>query len=203
MKTLRNVPHGAIKIELPDTRQQTDYTCGASCFQAVASYFGVLEPNCEEEKLARLMTIASDWGAHPHHILKGIKHYGLAHEELFDSDVETVKRYVRAGIPVMMMIQAWHSVDHRRKRFRGYSSAWDDGHWVAAIGYDQRVMYFEDPSLAASRGFLTFREVDYRWHDVGPYWVKPYSRHMQKYGIAIWKQPVRRPAYYRHATHIG
>ena len=150
----------------------------------------------------RVMGIQSDVGAHPHHILRGIAHYKLEHEECFDMSVDDVRKRLDAGIPVMLMIQAWHETDRRKRRWRGYADEWDDGHWVAAIGYDRSAMYFEDPSLATSRGWLTYEELAARWHDVGPYWLKPYHEHMHNYGIAIWKNPVRRPAYHRTAVHI-
>ena len=150
----------------------------------------------------RVMGIQSDVGAHPHHILRGIAHYRLEHEECFDMSADDVRKRLDAGIPVMLMIQAWHESDRRKRRWRGYADEWDDGHWVAAIGYDSSAMYFEDPSLATSRGWLTYEELAARWHDVGPYWLKPYHEHMHNYGIAIWKNPVRRPAYHRTAVHI-
>jgi predicted double-glycine peptidase len=100
------------------------------------------------------------------------------------------------------MIQAWRSIDRRKRRWRGYKDEWNEGHWVAAIGYDKSAVYFEDPSLAVVRGFLAYDELVERWHDVGPYWIRPYKKRMRNYGIAIWKQPPRRPAYYRRAIHI-
>ena len=200
--TVRRVTPGAIRVELPDTRQQEDYTCGASCFQSIAAYFGVLDSDCEESDLVKVMGIRSDCGAHPYHILRGIAHYKLEHEEYLGMSVDDVRRRLDAGIPVMMMLQAWHEPDGRTRRWRGYADEWNDGHWVAAIGYDAGVMYFEDPSLA-SRGYMTYDELRVRWHDVGPYWQKPYAKHMHNYGIAIWKNPVKRPAYYRTAAHIG
>src|SRR5262245_59761511 len=62
---VRRVDPGAIRVQLPDTRQQEDYTCGASCFQSIAAYFGVLDASCEESDLVRVMGIQSDVGAHP------------------------------------------------------------------------------------------------------------------------------------------
>ena len=37
----RAIPAGAIRIDLPNATQVTDYTCGASALQAICSYFGV------------------------------------------------------------------------------------------------------------------------------------------------------------------
>jgi predicted double-glycine peptidase len=35
------IPRGAIRIPVPDTTQQTDYSCGASSLQAICKYYGV------------------------------------------------------------------------------------------------------------------------------------------------------------------
>jgi len=38
----KSIPKNAIKIQVPDTRQGKDYTCGASALQAICGYFGVV-----------------------------------------------------------------------------------------------------------------------------------------------------------------
>ena len=72
--------------------------------------------------------------------------------------------------PVILMIQAW-----------------GEGHWVVAIGHDRARIYFEDPILHASRGYLTWRELESRWHDVGFD-----GRRVRRYGVSLWR-PGRRP----------
>lgn len=81
-----------------------------------------------------------------------------------------------------MMLQAWPTPG-QANRGVNYRADWDDGHWVVAIGYDQRVVYFEDPSLARSRGYMSYGELAMRWHDVGPHYG-----HMYRYGIAVWRE---------------
>jgi predicted double-glycine peptidase len=199
--TVRKVPIDAIKVPLPDTRQGTDYSCGASCLQAVCGYFGV--GPLEEEDYVRVMCIKSNVGAHPHNILRGIEAFGLECREHPNMSVADVRDYLDRGIPVMMMLQAWVADRKRRGRlWKGYAEEWQEGHWVAAIGYDAGAIYLEDPSLAAVRGFLSYRELKVRWHDVGPYWITPYERHMYNYGLAIWKARARRPGYIARAVHI-
>ncbi len=74
---------------------------------------------------------------------------------------------------------------------------WGEGHWVVAIGYDRAGMYFEDPSLAAIRGFLPYAGLEERWHDTGPR-----NRRMEHYGLAVWKSRMLRPAYLMRARRI-
>jgi uncharacterized protein len=197
----KRIPRRALKVPLPDTVQQTDYTCGASCLQAICAYYGV--GPTKEEDYARIMRIQRDVGAHPHNILRGIREFGLRYEERWPMCAHDVREYLDRGIPVMLMLQAW-ATDEKRggKRWKGYATEWNDGHWVAAIGYDNDLMYFEDPSLAGVRGYMSVRELGARWHDVGPYWIKPYERYMYNYGVAIWKRGARHPDDVSRASHI-
>lgn len=89
--------------------------------------------------------------------------------------IETLKEYLEIGIPVICAIQA-----HGEKK--DYSDR-DSGHYVVAIGYDSRNIYFEDPMLKEnSRGFLSTKEFLKRWIDEDIDGWK-----YDNFGIAIWK----------------
>ena len=75
---------------------------------------------------------------------------------------------------------------------------WDDGHWVVAIGYSPTGVFFEDPSLQAVRGFLSYRELLTRWHDTGPH-----RKHMPFYGLAVWHPRRGSSGYDLWAERIG
>lgn len=36
-----SIPPGAIRVPVPDVTQQTDYSCGPSCLEAICKYYGV------------------------------------------------------------------------------------------------------------------------------------------------------------------
>jgi predicted double-glycine peptidase len=93
------------------------------------------------------------------------------------------------------MLQAWPS---RSKK--NYKNDWKDGHWVVAIGYDAKGVYFEDPSLAAIRGFLNYKDLKVRWHDQAGSGKE--KRYIDHYGLAIWKPRQKRPAYASRARYI-
>jgi hypothetical protein len=95
------------------------------------------------------------------------------------------------------MLQAWRNEDYELREDARYRNDWDDGHWIVAIGYDQDGVYFEDPSLAAIRGFLFYDELLVRWHDVGPR-----MEHWPRFGLVVWKPSRRVPAYQRRAIRI-
>jgi predicted double-glycine peptidase len=189
-----DIPPRAIRIPVPDTTQQTDYTCGASALQAVCKYYGV-GPD-EEPEFAEDMGMPRT-GSDPEHIVRAVEKYRLRYQEFYPMSRRQLKACLDQRRPVILMLQAWGTTENERPR-RSYRTIWEDGHWVVAIGYDGRGVFFEDPSMQAVRGFLSYRELDIRWHDYGPTY-----EHMDHYGIAVWKPGARRSVYETEARRIG
>jgi predicted double-glycine peptidase len=185
------IPENSIKVPLPDTRQGEDYSCGASALQAICGYFGV-GPE-EEEDYVRDLGMDTRVGTHPDQVITTAERYGLRVSGKDFMTVDEVKALLDQGKPVMMMIQAWRDSETEET----YVGEWGEGHWVVAIGYDHAGMYFEDPSLAAIRGFISYPGLKERWHDTGRR-----GKHMEHYGLAIWKPRIRYPAYATRARRI-
>jgi predicted double-glycine peptidase len=184
----------AVRIPLPDVRQKTDWSCGASALQAVAGYFGVGPP--EEQDFAKDMQVDPRVGTHPHQIESAARAYGLKVHSHVGMRDEELKSYLDQGKPVLLMIQAWGDP----QVFTGddtYEGVWKEGHWVVAIGYDQEGYFFEDPVLAVIRGYLSYDALSKRWRDTGPH-----GRHISRLGIVIWMECEDAPAYLRRAAHI-
>jgi predicted double-glycine peptidase len=171
------IPHRAIRVPVPDTNQLMDFTCGASSLQAVCLYYGVSEDN--ERELARVMGIDPRVGAHPDQVVDAARHYGLHVREEQPMTVRSLRNLLDEKKPVLCMIQAW---GERRK----YRDDWQNGHWVVAIGYDSGGIYFEDPVISEARGYLSFPELEERWHDLGRR-----NRQVSHYGVALWKPRAR------------
>ncbi len=188
MPTYRRIPKGAIKVPLPDTRQVENYSCGASALQAVCAYYGIGRE--EEYEYIEDMKLPKD-GADPHHIVRVAEKYGLKCKANQPMTVKQLRTFLNQGRPVLLMLQAWCDEEDLRVNYR---EIWNEGHWVVAIGYDKKGVYFEDPSLAAIRGYLSYKDLEGRWHDVGPEDV-----HVPHYGLAVWKRRTSRPAYFRRA----
>jgi predicted double-glycine peptidase len=187
---LRRIGRDAIKIDLPNVMQLEDYTCGVAALLSVCAYFGV-GPDAEWELEARMGIDAE--GTDPAHIVRAARGLGLAVREYRPMSNEQLLACVAARRPVLVMLQAW-----REPRPRSYRRIWDDGHWVVAIGYDGAGVYFEDPSLHSARGFIGYRELDERWHD-----IEGRDRHqVERYGVAIWKKGGGRSMYQRRARLI-
>jgi predicted double-glycine peptidase len=186
----RAIPPGAIEIDLPNTTQLENYSCGAAALLAVCSYFGV-GPEWEED-VNRDMKLKES-GSDPGQIIAAAQKYGLKAKEYRGMTTAQLLACLRARRPVMMMLQAWSA----RPR-RSYRDVWSEGHWVVAIGHDRQGIYFEDPTLAGARGFIAHGALDERWHDV----EGADDHHVERLGIALWRPGVRRSAYARLARRI-
>jgi uncharacterized protein len=191
------LPPGSIRVPVPDTTQQTDYTCGAACLQAVCKYYGV-GPE-DEWQFAKALKMDPRIGSHAFQILRAARRYGLSFREYEPMSTQALRSELDRRHPVLLMIQAWGEEIYRgRKRWRrSYQGQWEDGHWVVAIGYTHMGFVFEDPSLQAIRGFLTEAELQDRWRDTGPH-----GRHVLNYGVAIWLPGARGSAYQQRAGKI-
>lgn len=150
-------PVNSIKVKLPDVRQETSYSCGASAFQAVAEMYGV-GPQDEGWYRDALGTDPEE-GTSPESIRELADQLGLQTIAKQKMAVDELKLWLDRGVPVLILIQAWGNPD-------GYDGT-NDGHYVVAIGYTDDDLIVEDPSLRLTRGFIDWESLDKRWHDAG------------------------------------
>jgi predicted double-glycine peptidase len=188
----RKIPKGAIRIDLPNTTQVEDYTCGPSALLAICAYYGV-GPEWEWEVEEDMK--ATEDGTDPVQIVEAAERYGLRTKEFRGMTDEQLLRCLKKRRPVVMMLQAW-----KEDPPEGYSYAdeWGEGHWVVAIGFDKKGIYVEDPSLHNARGFLTFEELAERWHDI----EGADQHHVERYGVAIWRKGAGGSAYDAKARRV-
>jgi predicted double-glycine peptidase len=142
---------------VPDVRQSTGYSCGAAALQAVLAHWGISER--EDRLIARLHSTPQQ-GTHPDDIARGAREFGLEAELREGLGLDDLEAAVKKGVSVIVDLQAW-----REKEDRPWTETWDDGHYMVLLGMDDRNLYFEDPSLLGSRGFIPRREFLDRWHD--------------------------------------
>ncbi len=190
------IPRGAIKVPVPNTNQNTGSSCGASCMQSICRHYGV-GPKDKREYVADLQ-MDRRVGSHPHQIKRLVRKYGLRYREYLPMTRWQLIENLRDVKPAMLMIQAWGESEEENEHHQSYKGIWRQGHWVIAIGYDKTGVFFEDPFLQAARGYLSFRELDERWHDTGPH-----GKHMEHYGLVIWKPRVQKSAYLTQAERIS
>jgi len=164
------IPPSAIKIPLPHIEQPDEVSCGAACMMSICSFYGV-GPQTIEGFKKNLHT--DNNGTHY------TRFRDYAHELGLDAAIEhwktnppmTLQRlvqYVEQGKPVICSVQAY--ADH----IKVYDDPdWNnDGHYVVAIGVDEKNIYFMDPSINwrhpaghPRRSFLSKDEFVKRWHD--------------------------------------
>jgi uncharacterized protein YvpB len=100
-----------------------------------------------------------------------------------------IKDNICRGIPVILMIQGRSddtSTDWRNE--------WSKGHYVVAVGYDDKRLYFNDPRPPA-RTSLTIRQLHARWHD-----STDAGKKYVNYGIVITNPSSRRTLAVNSAT---
>ncbi len=183
MTVMHRILKGAIEVPVPDVTQQTDYSCGPSCLEAIAKFYGVGKE--DEWQFIRGLRMDPRVGSHPDQIRRLATSYRLKVREYDPMSLVQLRRELRWRHPVMLMIQAYGLKPGGKRRHmvwrRNYTPDWDDGHWVVAIGDDREGFFFEDPAIEARRGWLSSDELLSRWHDRGPH-----NRHLPFYGAAIW-----------------
>lgn len=175
---------GPAELRLPDVRQTTDYTCSASALQAVLLYYG---EELGEVELAQELGATPQDGAPPEAIVRVARAHGHMAEVRENLQVEDLAQAVRAGIPVIVALQAWPNAP-----VADYRQVWDDGHYVVVIAVERNRLIFEDPTLLGSRGVLGRREFEDRWHDQDGHkrWLRS--------GIFIRGKPPRPPPLRQH-----
>ena len=145
------------ELAVPDVRQATDYTCGASALQAVLAYYGI---ETREDIIAQELGADPNKGVNPPAIIRIARARGLTAELRQGMTVDEIAEIIRTGSPVLVALQAWS--DEPRSTYR---DDWDDGHYAIIIAVEQDLIVFEDPSVLGSRSVLSRGEFEDRWHD--------------------------------------
>jgi predicted double-glycine peptidase len=149
----------ALLSGVPDTRQSTEYSCGAAALQAVLGYWG---RDVGEEDLRELLNTDPESGTYPEDILRVARELGLEAEYRENLTLEEIETSVVRGVPVIVDCQAWRSPASGNEP---WADDWVDGHWMVIIGLDDENVYFEDPYILGSRGFMSRQEFEERWHN--------------------------------------
>ncbi|MGH7271770.1 MAG: C39 family peptidase [Polyangiaceae bacterium] len=151
-------------LDVPVVRQRRDFSCGAAATLALLRYW---LPDAyaatEEGALYGPLGTTEARGTEPEPIVAFLRHNGLdARYRHTDVTVADLERAVDAREPPIVDLQAW--TDHGAP----YAETWDAGHYVLLVGYDDKRLYFVDPSSMTPTGhaFLARGEFDERWHDL-------------------------------------
>jgi len=143
----------------PDTRQSTEYSCGAAALQAVLGYWG---RDIGEEDLREMLNTNEASGTYPDDIIRVAGALGLQAEYKENMTMAQLGGYVEQGIPVIVDCQAWRSISQYNE---SWEDTWYNGHWMVVIGVDEFNVTLEDPYLLGDRGILSRQEFEARWHN--------------------------------------
>jgi predicted double-glycine peptidase len=190
MSSLTTLPAGFLST-IPDVRQSTTYSCGATVLQAVLSYYGI---DKRERALMDMLKTTEEAGTSPENIVRVAKELGLLADPRENVTYEDLIKAYRDGIPVICAIQAWTDAPPGK---HSWTSDWEDGHYVIVVGADRQFVYVEDPSLLGTRGIIPKQEFVDRWHDyTGAAPFDPSDRPYVHLGIFVTgKTPVRQFAF--------
>jgi predicted double-glycine peptidase len=107
-KPLLEPPNSTLKEILsgvPDVRQSTNYSCGVAAFQAVLSYWG--GEDLREDVLMKMLNTTPQEGTPPENIVRAARDMGYEAEFRENLTLEDLEASVRAGVPVVIVGQAW------------------------------------------------------------------------------------------------
>jgi predicted double-glycine peptidase len=147
-------------FSMPDTRQSTEYSCGAAAMQAVLGYYG---RDIGEEDIREMLNTNEESGTYPDDIIRVAGALGLQAEYKENMTMADLESYVAQGIPVIVDCQAWRSVSQYNE---SWADTWYNGHWLVVIGIDENNVTLEDPYILGDRGFMPREEFEARWHNV-------------------------------------
>ncbi|MFZ2956920.1 MAG: cysteine peptidase family C39 domain-containing protein [Candidatus Ozemobacteraceae bacterium] len=143
--------------DIPDVIQMNSYSCGVGCVQAVAMHFGVWG---YQDEYARELGATPEDGTHPLRITKYLVKIGLDAKIVENMSLDDLRHHIDTHDVVIINYQAWGDPIGKN-----YSKEWEDGHYSVAIGYNEKMIFIEDPSLLGTIGYLTNDEFLSRWHD--------------------------------------
>ncbi|MBY0359705.1 MAG: C39 family peptidase [Candidatus Obscuribacterales bacterium] len=154
------IPAGAIKINLRNVQQNDNFSCGPGSAMAVFAWCGVGPETLNEYRKALKTT--SDHGTPSQEIVRYALALGLDATVHNGMTRAQLKQYLDEATPVILSFQAYAA----DSKVYDDSAINDDGHYAVAIGYDaDDFFYFMDPSICGKPGFLSWEDLNKRWHD--------------------------------------
>lgn len=160
-------------LHLPKIVQTHSYDCGAAALRAVAHYWGV-GPDREGDFIKACET-SKKLGTDPTDIIKAAKKMGLKAGAKEHMSLEELMRFIDEGKPVICAVQAWGEEEDYEEL--------TSGHYVVACGYDEKFVFFEDPSVKGDkeRGHMAHEDFMRRWVD-----VDRKKNVLTAFGIVVW-----------------
>jgi len=149
-------------LDVPDVRQPSNYSSGPASLQAVLDYYGM---DMMVDDLINMTNSTPENGTLPENLAQTARNLGFSAEIKQNMTLEDLQQNINQETPVIIDAQAWKS---NNSTVLNWTSDQVDGHYMVVIGIDNENVYFEDPAVLGSRGYMTNQEFLDRWHDVYP-----------------------------------
>ena len=160
-------------IHIKNVKQETEYTCGVSALRSILLYYGIKVTEKEIEYLARS---TYEHGTDTKDLIRVARYYGLRTRCSENMTLEDLKKWLDKKRPTILCVQRPWSDYYIRNMLVG--------HYIVAIGYDEKYIYFEDPiQNKGYRGRIPIKEFIKRWKD------QDSNQEIKiRWGLATWKE---------------
>jgi hypothetical protein len=146
-------------LNVPYVNQPSNFTSGPTSLQAVLAYYG---SNTSLDELVNMTNTTAGNGTLPEAILQTASNLGFNAVIKENMTLENLQMYVLQGIPVIVDAQAWRNSTTNNQN---WTDDQNSSHYMVVIGIDTSNVYFEDPAILGSRGYIPNQEFLDRWHD--------------------------------------
>ncbi|HTX61679.1 MAG TPA: C39 family peptidase [Methanobacterium sp.] len=143
-------------LNVPDVKQPTNSSSGPTSLQAVLVYYGT---DVSVSKLIN-MTNTTENGTLPDNIAQTARELGFTADVKENLTLQDLQNNINQGTPVIILCQAWGN------NSTNWANDTEDGHYMVVVGMDEKNIYFEDPAILGSRGYIPREEFLDRWHDL-------------------------------------
>ncbi|HEY0196506.1 MAG TPA: C39 family peptidase, partial [Methanobacterium sp.] len=126
-------------------------------------------------------------GTLPEGIAQAARDSGLTVEVMENMTLQDLHQNINQGVPTIVLCQAW-----RDNTTGNWTNNTGDSHYLVVIGMDDQNIYFEDPAILGSRGYISLQEFLERWHDQ---YLNPETGNnttLAHLGIVVTDEPVSR-----------
>ena len=143
-------------LNFPELRQSYNWDCGAVSIEGILAYYGI---DVGESDVLHVSKSNKKIGTQVKGIKKVARKYKIKFNEK-NMNTNYLKKCIDKNHPVLIAIQAW------KENIQKWKGEWNSGHYVIVIGYDNKKFYFADPLCDTARTYLTYKELEDRWHDL-------------------------------------
>lgn len=165
------IPEHVVKVHVKNVKQQKDHTCGVAALRSILLYYGIKKTESEIAKLAGTTEDGTDTEA----LVRVARLYKLKTKVKHNMDLHELKEWLDKKRAVVVCMQARGDEKEQKKL--------ELGHYMIAIGYDEKHIYFEDPyQVKGYRGRIPTKEFMKRWKDATTEGVIRF-----RWGLAVWK----------------